>query len=278
MRARGYTPTGPRSGAAGAGTSMLALVTLFIVVLLSLLVTRVAAVALTLTGMSREAARFQARSAFTGVGFTTSEAELVVKHPVRRRIVMALMLLGNIGIASVIATLILSFAAGGSGELRRGLVLLAGVAVLWLAASSQWIGRHLERLIARVLRRWTDLPRRDYGSLLHVREDYGISELRVGPEDWLAGRTLAQTRPGDEGMVVLGIERGDAYLGAPSGSTEVCADDTLLLYGPVGRVKELDRRLRGRSGDAKHAEAVEERSRRTEAEERAAAEAASDGA
>ena len=35
------------------------------------------------TGTSSELARFQARSAFTGVGFTTSEAESVVLHPVR---------------------------------------------------------------------------------------------------------------------------------------------------------------------------------------------------
>ena len=252
---------------------MLALVTLFIVVLLSLLVTRVAAVALTLTGMSREAARFQARSAFTGVGFTTTEAELVVKHPVRRRIVMTLMLLGNIGIASVFATLILSLAGEGGRALGRGLVLLAGVTLLWIAASSQRLGRYLERAIARLLRRWTDLPRRDYGSLLHVRDDYGISELRVEARDWLAGKTLAQARLADEGMVVLGIERGEAYLGAPSGDTQVRPNDTLLLYGVVGRVKELDRRLRGRLGDAKHAEAVEERARRTLEEERAAADA-----
>ena len=48
-----------------------------------MLVTRVAARALTLTELSSEAARFQARSAFTGVGFTTSEAEGIVSHPVR---------------------------------------------------------------------------------------------------------------------------------------------------------------------------------------------------
>lgn len=100
-------------------------------------------------------------------------------------------------------------------------------------------------MIARILRRYTDPPRRDYGSLLHVREDYGISELRVTAHDGLAGKTLAESRPGDEGMVVLGIERGDRYLGAPTGRTGVLADDTLLLYGPMGRVKELARRLSG---------------------------------
>lgn len=42
-----------------------------IVILVSLLVTRVATAALMLTGRSRDAARFQARSALTGVGYTT---------------------------------------------------------------------------------------------------------------------------------------------------------------------------------------------------------------
>ena len=88
---------------------MIPIVSLLIVLTISLLVTRVAAVAFVHTGLSREAARFQARSAFTGVGFTTSETEEVVNHPVRRRIVAWLMLVGNIGIITVMSSLILSF-------------------------------------------------------------------------------------------------------------------------------------------------------------------------
>ena len=87
---------------------MTAIISLLIVLTLSLIVTRVAAMALMLTGLSRESARFQARSAFTGVGFTTGEAENVVDHPVRRQIVMLLMLLGNLGIGAVVATLMLA--------------------------------------------------------------------------------------------------------------------------------------------------------------------------
>ena len=60
---------------------MIAIGTVLAAILVSLLVTRVAAIALSVTGLSRESARFQARSAFTGVGFTTSEAESVVNHP-----------------------------------------------------------------------------------------------------------------------------------------------------------------------------------------------------
>lgn len=76
---------------------MLAIITLLLIVALSLIVTRTAAVALTYTGLSQQAASLQARSAFTGVGYTTSEAESLVNHPVRRQVVMLLMLLGNAG-------------------------------------------------------------------------------------------------------------------------------------------------------------------------------------
>jgi hypothetical protein len=57
--------------------------------------------------MARDTAKFQARSAFTGVGYTTEEAEQVTRHPVRRRIAMLLMFLGNAGTVTVIASLIL---------------------------------------------------------------------------------------------------------------------------------------------------------------------------
>ena len=92
------------------------IITLVATLVISLLVTRIGAVALTLTGLSKDSARFQARSAYTGVGFTTSESEQVVNHPVRRRILGFLMLTGNIGIAVVIASMMATFAQGGEGN------------------------------------------------------------------------------------------------------------------------------------------------------------------
>ena len=63
-----------------------AAITLLVILTFSVVVTRIAAVALRLTGMPADVARFQARSAFTGAGFTTSESEAVVNHPIRRRL------------------------------------------------------------------------------------------------------------------------------------------------------------------------------------------------
>src|ERR671930_157063 len=64
----------------------MAAISVVIVVLVSLLVARIGTVALTLTGLSRESARFQARSAFFGVGFTTVDAALtgLIRRALRR--------------------------------------------------------------------------------------------------------------------------------------------------------------------------------------------------
>ena len=112
---------------------MVAIVTLIVTLTVALLVTRIGAVALKLTGLSDDVARFQARSAFTGVGFTTGEAEKVINHPVRRKIIGFLMLCGNLGIAAVIASMMATFTAADSGSFWvRLTILFSGLLALWV--------------------------------------------------------------------------------------------------------------------------------------------------
>jgi hypothetical protein len=237
---------------------MIAIGSLLVVVLISLIVTRVATVALIATGMSRETARFQARSAFTGTGFTTRESELVVGHPIRRRIVLALMLAGNAGLVAVVASLMLGFTRGGQGAAGfRVLELVLGLAALFLAARSRWVDRRLTPLIARALSRWADLGVRDYAGLLELEHGYRVLELMVRPGDWVAGRTLAELTLRDEGIVVLGVRRsGGGWVGAPGGATRVEGGDTLVCYGREGALGELDARPSGPAGDQAHERAV----------------------
>lgn len=251
---------------------MLAILSVLLIIALSILVTRVAAVALLHTGLSRDAARFQARSAFTGVGYTTQEAERVTRHPVRRRIAMTLMLLGNAGIVTVIASLVLGVVdTGDSGPslLLRLLILFGGVIGLWFLAASAVVDRWLSRLISLALERWTDLDVRDYAELLHLTGEYGVRELRVGPDNWLVEHTLAEVSLRDEGIMVLGIERDDgSYVGAPRGDTAVEAGDVLVLYGHGEALDRLDRRPKGEEGDRRHREGVADEQRKRQEQER----------
>ncbi|HVL95943.1 MAG TPA: TrkA C-terminal domain-containing protein [Solirubrobacteraceae bacterium] len=238
---------------------MVALASILVVVLLSLLITRIATMALVLTGMSREQARFQARSALTGVGFTTAEAESVVGHPVRRRIVMALMLVGGAGVVTVLGGVMLSF-AGDDG--RNGLklaILVGGLAALVVLARSRRVDRFLQRPIEWGLRRFTDIEVRDFESLLHLAEGNVVIELGIDPGEWLDGRTLADADLRGEGVVVLGVQRPDgSYLAVPRGDTELRAGDTVIAYGLGERLCDLDERPAGPEGDRAHARAVRE--------------------
>ncbi|MDC0834422.1 hypothetical protein CKA32_002703 [Geitlerinema sp. FC II] len=250
---------------------MAALASVFIVLTLSLLINRIATVALTLTGLSRQAAQFQARSAFTGAGFTTDEAERVVNHPVRRRIIMWLMLLGNAGIVTTISSLLLTFTNIGQSEswVLRAVLLGVGLLVLWGLATSAWIDRYLSRLIRRALRRWTHLNVRDYASLLHLSGEYTVTELVVQESDWVADRKLKMLELREEGILVLGIRRANGrYVGAPKGETSIHANDTLLLYGRLSQLSELDERRADLLGERSHHQAVEEQQRMLEQQDR----------
>src|SRR3954462_15436638 len=127
---------------------MVAVGTLLVILALGLVVTRVATVVLEATGMSKHAARFQARSAFTGSGFTTRESESVVDHPVRRKVIMWLMLLGNAGLVAAAGSLIIGFRGAGSDALRVAelVVILLCFVVL---SRSRWVDRGMTRTIAK---------------------------------------------------------------------------------------------------------------------------------
>ena len=241
---------------------MFAAMTVVFVVAVSVLITRVATIALTLTGLSRETARFQARSALSGAGYTTTESEDIVNHPVRRRIIMMLMLTGSAGIVTVVATMAVSFADVTSRQdlTTKALTLAVGLGLLWWAASSRAVDRALQPLIHRALKRYADIDTRDYARLLHVAGEYTIWELRVEPEDWLAGKELGELRLNDEGVLVLGIQRagGEGFDGNPKGHTAVHAGDVMVIYGHADRLADLDERRAGSLGERAHQQAVTE--------------------
>jgi K+/H+ antiporter YhaU regulatory subunit KhtT len=232
---------------------MLAILSVIAIVLISMLINRFATIALSLTGMSREEARFQARAAMSGVGLTTSRPEEIVGHPVRRRIVLWLMIVGSAGVVTAIASLVLSFRGGDSGaRLSRAGVLVGALLLTWLTLRTPAVDRALSRAIAWLLRK-RGLADRDRGTLLALRGEHAIVELQVREGDWVAGRSLAQLGLRAEGVVVLGVEQPDGrYVGIPHADTVVRPRDTLIVYGRRSRVAELDGRRAGHAGDIAH--------------------------
>lgn len=239
---------------------MVSLISLIVILVISVLITKVATQALTHTGLSRESAKFQARSAFTGVGYTTQEAEKIVNHPVRRRIVLTLMLIGNVGIISAVASLILTFVnkeLDTTDTLVRIAVIVVSLWGLWRLSKSKWLENRMVKLINRALEKFTTVRVKDYVELLKLQDGYEITVLTVKEEDWMSNKKVGDIKLRHEGINLMGIQREDGtYLGTPDGSTQIVPGDELMLYGRVESLRKLEQRKKDFRGDKEHEEAV----------------------
>ena len=247
---------------------MASLATLFAIIIISLIVVRIGAVALCMTGLSDDLARFQAQSAFTGVGFTTNESETVMADPARRKIASILMLLGNAGLGSAIASLVITFGGGNGKEaLFRLVVMLFGLIAIWMVARSKPADRIFNKVIRTLLARWTKLEVKDYAQLLEIDRGYSIAQIEVHEGEWLCNKELHDLALNREGVLVLGIQRRKGpYLGTPKGESKLGPGDVLTCYGRVDVLENLSRRQSGGKGDDQHQEAAEKHRQRAEAE------------
>jgi len=239
---------------------MVALASLLVVVLISIIAVRIGAVALTMTGVSKDMAMFQAQSAFSGTGFTTRESEAVVSNRTRRNIVRLLMLMGNAGLTSVVATLVLTFVGGTQldAAMRLGGILV-GLLLLWLIASSKVFDLLMTRAVKAALARWTSLDIQDYAKVLEIAKGYTVSEITMEPSHWACDHALRELRVNAEGIIVLGVRKpGVGYIGAATGDTQVKVGDTLTCYGREKLLREFSVRRKGPEGDARHEAAIAE--------------------
>jgi hypothetical protein len=138
---------------------MTAALTLLIILAVSLLVVRIGGTALRLTGMSLDAARFQSISALTGTGFTTQEAETTMHHPLRRRVLIALMFTGHLGVVSLASAVILGVSTAQEGSVSWTILyMLIAVVVICIVAVSDAADTFICRVISVILVRlgWFD--------------------------------------------------------------------------------------------------------------------------
>lgn len=174
---------------------------------------------------------------------------------------MVIMLLGNIGIATVVATVIVSLLSTASSEnwLRNILLFIGCLSLLWVIAVSHFVERNLNRIIAWGLKKWTRLDVQDYVAILHLQNEFAVWEMKVEPNSWLTGKSLIEAGLSREGVLILGIQRKDGfYIGAPQGISSIHAGDALVMYGTLPRLEELDRRHTGKAGDQAHLDAIVE--------------------
>jgi hypothetical protein len=213
---------------------------LLIAILVSFIVVRIGGFALQLTGIEPDVARFQALSAFSGTGFTTREAERVVGHRTRRRIVTILIILGNAGMVTVIATLVASFTqvSGYMWFFINLAIIVGGIFGLYQliirSNSGQRIVDRLQRpIINRILRVTPGVE-----EVFHVEKDWAISLVMIEGSSNIIGLSVSDITA-EEDMEVLAIDRAGTYLTKPNWDEKIVEGDRLLVYANKKSVKRI---------------------------------------
>ena len=222
---------------------MYAVATLLVVAIISLILTRLATGALIATGVPPEVASFQARSAFTGAGFTTTEAENVVNHRARRRIVATTMLVGNLGTPTLVVTVLLGFLAPGPGNTtERLLVTTAGLAVIAVLLGSPPVRRATVAVGRRyTARRLLPVLGSRHEELVDLGDTFVVWAVPLVEDPKRAPRSLRELDQALAGAKLLGVRRaGDnGFVGEPPTDLQLHADDALVLYGTRKALREL---------------------------------------
>lgn len=220
---------------------MTALAILVLTVLISVVVVKIGTTALRMTGMEEHAASFQSLSAFTGTGFTTREAEQVVRSPTRRRVVRVLMILGNAGLATVIASAIATFggSTSASGLLLRVAALAAVGALIYRLAMARRVNTWLSEWIERRLQQHTDLDHIDFEEILRLDRHRGVASVEVHTGNPVVGQALRDLGLTHNKVLVLAVERQRKLLEGVGAETKLESGDRLFCYGDPDVMKQL---------------------------------------
>ncbi|MEH7096008.1 hypothetical protein [Neobacillus vireti] len=204
---------------------------MFIYLAIILAVIEIFVILFRLTGLKVEVSRFQVISLMTGTGFTTGESELILGHPIRRKLAIFLILFGAFSLAVIVSSIsqFLSeglqakeiFGSAGAVILVFGVLKLKSVRRVLAAFFNREMKQNIEL---------ADLPVRDV--FLKDKEDL-LLHLSIYETSSLAHQTFQEALPNHEGleMVVLFIQRGDIIIRTHLYQTKLHEGDQLLIYG-----------------------------------------------
>jgi hypothetical protein len=199
----------------------------------------VLSVAMKITGLDIEIARFQLISIITHTGFTTKESELITQHPVRRRIAKIVMLISYVVTVSLIG-IIITFLTRPSFLYALVAVIILLFGVIFIINNKHIIGsfdKIVERQILKQIVK--DSHKRTVEEVLKLNDEYGVAEFVVGKDCPINGVTLLQSGLKQKYIQVLNIDRGSGMIHFPKSDFVFDLGDKVVVYGRLDNIKKL---------------------------------------
>ena len=228
-----------------------------IVVIASFIIVRIGAIAFQLTGLEWSLAKFQSLSCFSGTGFTTREAELVTGHPQRRRIATVLIVLGNAGFITMIASVASAMNAQYAlwAKLSESLlpiekippyliryvnllIIILAIYILYKLSSNEKLIKKLTTFLRiKVIQKKLFKPV-SFEELLMLAGGYGVSKIDVSSDNPLVDKTLAQSDLRKSDITVLAIVRNKETIPNPPAGTKILSGDELISFGQLENIRK----------------------------------------
>ena len=227
---------------------------LFIVVLAtSFIAVRIGAIAFQLTGIEWSMAKFQALSCFSSTGFTTREAELITATPQRRRIASILIVLGNAGLVTMIATfansirprtakLIIPFSSSGIPAflipfINLVIIIFALYIIYRFFTRSKLVRKFTNVVRARIIKNQIIKPV-SFEELSVATGGYGISKIDISSDSPIKDKTIAESGLRGQDITILAIESGGTITPNPPASAIMKIGDKLLCFGKLDNIRQ----------------------------------------
>ena len=229
---------------------MISLLLLFLATILFFIFERIGAIALELTGMPQEQAAFQALSAFSGVGFTTKEAEYALGHPQRRKIIKALIRFGSAGIITTMVAFIGTLLSSKSifemfsrdpryswMPFNFPTIILILVVVffyfLYRALSQPSIARLVKEIISAALLKTKIVKPVSFQEILVNGNGSGVFQIEISENNPLVGKTPKEMDLKNYDICVLYVNRMSESIDFPPENFCFQLNDIATLYGPA---------------------------------------------
>lgn len=231
-------------------------VLLFLVtIIIAFIAVRMGAIAFHLTGLEWSLAKFQALSCFSGTGFTTREAELVTGNPQRRRIASFLIVLGNAGLVTLIATfanslrprsvmpkinipfLHLVFPSWLLPWINLVIIVVSIYAIYRIFTHSKLTKKITNMLQERLVKKEI-IKSVSFEELLVSTGGYGVSSIEVCKDSPALDKTIREADLRSSDITILAIERENQAMPNPNADTKIVLGDKLVCFGKLENIRK----------------------------------------
>lgn len=204
------------------------------------LLIEILSIVMKLTGLGLSKSRFQIISIVTHTGFTTRESELIVQHPVRRRIASALMIVSYVAQATLI-TLLFDMLNSDQQSLLYIFIALSAMLLFIILVTknksiSNWFERFTEKILMRSMKKTDE---RHIEKILNLSPDFSIYELVVDIDSTICKKMLREIHLKENYIQILKIDRGSEVIDFPTAETRVLPGDRMIVYGKIDAITKM---------------------------------------